>query len=79
MDDHCGSVTAVVSLPQDSVMVLLSKPLPMAQDADLDSTDHDAVPSVAQKASRVAVVAFEPGRGSAFEPACPSGFARMAG
>jgi hypothetical protein len=30
MDDHCGTVTPVVSLPQLSVMVLLSKPLPMA-------------------------------------------------
>ena len=50
-----------------------------AQDADLDSTDHDAAPAVAQKARRVAVVAFEPGRVSTFEPARPSGFARMAG
>ena len=30
IDDHCGTVTPVVSLPQDSVMVLVSKPLPMA-------------------------------------------------
>src|SRR6478672_2986493 len=30
MDDHCGTVTPVVSLPHDSVMVWLSKPLPMA-------------------------------------------------
>ena len=30
MDDHCGTVTPVVSLPHDSVMVLVSKPLPMA-------------------------------------------------
>jgi hypothetical protein len=30
MDDHCGTVTPVVSLPQESVIVLLSNPLPMA-------------------------------------------------
>ena len=30
MDDHCGTVTPVVSLPHESVMVLVSNPLPMA-------------------------------------------------
>lgn len=30
MDDHCGTVTPVASLPHDRVIVLLSKPLPMA-------------------------------------------------
>src|SRR3954453_6620890 len=30
MDDHCGTVTPVVSLPHDSVIVLVSNPLPMA-------------------------------------------------
>ncbi|OQB94359.1 MAG: hypothetical protein BWX84_00218 [Verrucomicrobia bacterium ADurb.Bin118] len=30
MDDHCGTVTPVVSLPQLSVMVFVSKPPPMA-------------------------------------------------
>ena len=30
MDDHCGTVTPVVSLPHESVMVLVSSPLPMA-------------------------------------------------
>ena len=30
MDDHCGTVMPVVSLPHDSVMVFVSKPLPIA-------------------------------------------------
>ena len=30
MDDHCATVTPVESFPQDSVMVLVSNPLPMA-------------------------------------------------
>jgi hypothetical protein len=30
IDDHCSTVTPVVSLPHDSVTVLLLKPLPMA-------------------------------------------------
>lgn len=30
IDDHCGTVTPVVSLPHESVIVLVSKPLPMA-------------------------------------------------
>jgi len=30
IDDHCGTVTPVVSLPHESVMVLVSNPLPMA-------------------------------------------------
>src|SRR5882757_5939866 len=30
MDDHCRTVTPVVSLPHESVIVLVSNPLPMA-------------------------------------------------
>ena len=30
MDDHCATVTPVVNLPHESVMDLLSKPLPIA-------------------------------------------------
>ena len=30
MDDHCDTVTPVVSLPHESVMVFVSKPAPMA-------------------------------------------------
>jgi len=30
MDDHCGTVMPVVSLPHESVIVLVSKPPPMA-------------------------------------------------
>ena len=30
IDDHCGTVTPVVSLPHESVIVLVSKPLPIA-------------------------------------------------
>src|SRR6516162_1619606 len=30
MDDHCGTVTPVVSFPHESVMVLVSNPLPIA-------------------------------------------------
>ena len=40
-----------------------------AQDAEFDSSDHDVAPAAAQQAHRVAVVAFEPDRVSAFEPA----------
>ena len=31
MDAHCDTVTPVVSLPQESVIVLVSKPLPIAR------------------------------------------------
>lgn len=30
MDDHCGTVTPVVSLPHDKMMVLESNPEPIA-------------------------------------------------
>jgi hypothetical protein len=30
MEDHCGTVMPVVSLPHESVIVLVSNPLPMA-------------------------------------------------
>ena len=31
IDDHCGTVTPVVIFPQESVMVFVSKPLPIAR------------------------------------------------
>jgi hypothetical protein len=34
MDDHCGSVTPVVILPHESVIVLVTNPLPMAPPRD---------------------------------------------
>jgi hypothetical protein len=42
MDDHCGTVTPVVSLPHDSVIVLVSKPLPMAWRTGGSASKSDA-------------------------------------